>query len=118
MAAELPPLEPGPYLLRATAKAAGRTIGADELAIEVVAQSREARWPGPDLPLLRAVAAATGGRVVEWRDLQRLEQVLPRGERQETVSRRQEVGRGLLAGLLLLALLTADWLLRRRWGLI
>ena len=118
MTASLPPLPPGRWLITARASARGKQVGRDELIIEVVRQSRETRWPGPNLPVLAALARATGGRLVNYDDLPRLPDMLARTERGETVSYRLPVGRGVpFAGFLMLLLLT-DWLLRRRWGLV
>ncbi len=117
--ADLPGLPAGRHVLLARANAAGgRELGTDTLRIDVVAQSREWRHPGPYLPLLQAIADASGGRVVAWDDLDRLPDLLPRGVQPELASHRFAPARGILAAVLLLALILGDWIARRRWGLI
>lgn len=116
--ASLPPLNPGRWLLRARATGGGRELGEDEIVAEVVRQSRETRWPGPNVALLAAIARATGGRLVDYENLPELIDQLPRQEKKEQVSWRVTLGRGGAFAVLLTALLLADWLLRRRWGLV
>lgn len=116
--ARVPSFSPGRYLLRAQATSAGRRAGEDRLEIEVAATSREWRWPSPELPMLRAIAEATGGRLVEWEELRQVAQWLPGEERSVSKPRRLDPARGLGMGLVVLALLASDWLLRRRWGMV
>jgi len=116
--ARLPSLSPGKYLLRAQATSAGSRAGEDRLEIEVVATSREWRWPSPEAPMLRAIAEATGGRLLAWEGLDQVAQWLPGEERSVSRPRRLDPARGLGLGLVVLALLASDWLLRRRWGMV
>lgn len=118
MTASLPPLAAGRWLVRAHATAGGQEIGRDEIAVEVVRQSRETRWAGPNIPVLAAIARATGGRVVDYADLPSLLSHIPRQDHQEQVSLRIVLGRGSTFAILLTGLLLCDWLLRRRWGLV
>ncbi|MGD9517904.1 MAG: hypothetical protein AB7W28_00175 [Armatimonadota bacterium] len=116
--ARLPVLQPGQYVLRGEARDKGTRLGVDQLGIEIEATSREWRWTRPERALLEAVAAATGGRVVEWEQLESLPDLLPSEPQAVSKSRRIDPARGLGLGLLVTALLVADWLLRRRWGMI
>jgi hypothetical protein len=115
---EAPPPAPGRHALVGRALAGGRELGRDQLVLDVVEQSREWRRPGPYLPILQAVADVTGGRVLAWDDLDRLPDLLPRGAENLTRTHRFSPARGVIAGAALLLVLMADWLLRRRWGLI
>ncbi len=115
---EIGGLRPGQYVVRARAFEKRRAVAADEVRVLVADQPREWRWPRPERDLLEAVATATGGRLVEWDQVQGLADMLTQSQQRQEVTRRLDLARGLGAGLLALALLFADWFLRRRWGLV
>jgi hypothetical protein len=116
---DLPGLPAGRYALLARAKAAGGAeLGQDRLRIDVVAQSREWRHPAPNAPMLQAIAGATGGKVLAWDDVDRVPEYLPTAVQPEVATHRFAPARGILAAMLLLALLMGDWIVRRRWGLL
>jgi hypothetical protein len=113
----LPPLPAGAYKATATAKRAdGTTIGESEDAFVVAPASRELIEAAPRPEILRAVAEATKGRLIDagdalatlpWRDPERVEV----GQR---TSRPLWDNWKVLAALCLVV--GAEWTLRRRWG--
>jgi hypothetical protein len=112
------PASPGSCLLEGRALAGRCRIGADRLAVGVSSLRRGWRWPKPDAALLAAGARATGGPLVADDELEDLPKAWPTRQRLRRVVRRLEVARGLGPGPLVLGLLVADGLLRRKWGLI
>ncbi|MBC7288318.1 MAG: hypothetical protein H5T86_09795, partial [Armatimonadetes bacterium] len=115
---EIADLAAGVYKLRAHALQKGRTIASDELDIQASDQSREWRWARPDVRFLQAIADCTGGRLVPISRLEQLPQMLPVKQHEAEVTSRWDPFRSLFAGIAALALLLADWGLRRRWGLV
>lgn len=122
-----PDLPPGSYRWRAvaggvagTASGAFRVEGSAEAASTVV--SEELRRIGPDAGLLRALAEATGGDVYTLSTLDSLKRrletspqfrpaLVPRDEAEPLWNRWPFF-------VLVVALLSAEWALRRRWGLV
>ena len=119
----VPDLPPGTYRWRATAGgAAGTASGAfrvEATAEAVVAE--ELRQIGPDAPLLRAIAQATGGEVYTLATLGALKTRLETSPQFRPALVPREAATPLWDWwplfVLVVALLTAEWVLRRRWGL-
>lgn len=94
-----------------------------ELAAQAEVQVRlpqlEGRDTRPDPAALAALAAASGGRALELEQADELRAELPGGEEwHEAVSAElEDVWDGPWTVLVLLALLSAEWLLRKRWEL-
>ena len=100
--------------------AAGATVASQP--IEVRDTDRELARTGRDLPNLRQWASGSGGFAVAEEEAGDPAALVARvvGEAQELVRRRaRRVPLGWNAGVMaaLLALLGAEWVLRKRWGL-
>ncbi|HTF87028.1 MAG TPA: hypothetical protein VK843_01375 [Planctomycetota bacterium] len=87
---------------------------------EVVLPSLENQDPSPDPGLLREIAAMTGGKAVELEKLRELLAQFPGGEeRREPISSRLDDVWDRWGTLwIALALLAAEWVLRKRWELV
>jgi len=87
---------------------------------EVVLPSLENQDPSPDPGLMRELAAITGGKAVELAGLRDLLTQFPGGEeRREPISSRLDDVWDRWGTLwIALALLAAEWILRKRWELV
>lgn len=114
---ELPPQPAGPYALRATASLEGKALGEGADALAVRAASAELSDASARPALLRAVAEATGGGFTTTDEGALPELSLPAPELVE-VGRAKDVPIWDRASVLLLLVLVlgAEWILRRRWG--
>lgn len=112
------PRESGAYLLEAKAtQEDGAAIGTAQFGWTTNLERDETRSLRPNLPLLERLAAQTGGAVLPASDLERLARELPtrRAPVEEVWSR--PLWHTPFIFLLALALLGAEWILRRRIGL-
>lgn len=111
----------GAYRLAATATAAdGKTLATDELTVAALADLAEMQDLARRQDLLDAVAAASGGHS---RDLRELGDLVDRLIQRQSTQAQTPKGRTIhlhhLAGMFIIfvALLTCEWVLRRRWQL-
>jgi len=106
----------GVYRARLSAPSVGAALSAQDLFV-VAEDPLELREVAPRADLLSALSEVTGGRLLspqdDWRGLERVRPQVMR------VNRRVETPLWSSAWALLLAILapSAEWLLRRRWGL-
>ncbi len=109
---------PGSYDVRVMARVDGENLGGD--AIRVVAAEPATEFFGAEMnaALLRRIAAATGGRLYDARDASDLAEDARYTESGKTVIETVELWDMPIVLLLLLSSLCAEWLLRRRWGLV
>ncbi len=109
---------PGPYEVSVTAEASGERIGGD--ATRWVAADRPNEFFGAEMnaPLLRRVAKQTGGRFYTAGDALSLAEDARYTKSGKTVLETVELWDMPIVLLLLLASLSGEWLLRRRWGLV
>jgi len=121
-ALDLAPLAAGAYTFEAVAARGGARIGDDRGAFAVGALAVEFQHPGADPALMRQVALRSGGAVVPLDEVGSFHDRLRRDGRM--APRPVEVAREtplldlpLLLGLLIAAL-TAEWVLRKRNGLV
>ncbi|MBL8860511.1 MAG: hypothetical protein JNK02_00730 [Planctomycetes bacterium] len=107
-----------PGLYAAWIESEGRRVASAEF--EVVLPSRENADPTPDPDTLRAVASFTRGRAVELARLRELAAELPGGEGQrEPISAELRDAWDRLGTLLLaLAILSIEWVLRKRFEMV
>ena len=113
---------PGAYRFSATASADGASLGTDAGSFSVGETAAEFRAPGADPGLMRQVATRSGGRAVPLdslgafvRELRETGALAPRALVREDELPLLTVG-WLLA--VALALLTIEWVLRKRAGLV
>ncbi len=113
---------PGRYTLRAAAfDEAGKEIASDELPVVVAGSSVETDRLARDQELLRRLAERSGGQVVELTELGRLVgQIVERhrnpAQDNPTVQTYRVYHFPLMFGAFV-ALVTVEWVLRRRWQL-
>ncbi len=107
-----------PGLYRVWIESGGERIAGTEF--EVVLPSLENRDPAPDPGLLREVSRLSGGRAVDLPHLADLWELLPGGEeRREPISARlNDVWDRWATLLIVLGVLSVEWVLRKRWELV
>lgn len=81
--------------------------------VEVVAPDDELRRPQPDHDRLARLAEQTGGAVIELDELHRLAELVPNRERRLPTDVSEPIGNSALALILILGLLTLEWVLRK-----
>jgi uncharacterized membrane protein len=114
----IPPVEPGTYLLKASARSAEERVGRAEEPIVVEAVDAELSAPFPRPEMMAALAEGSGGRFIDISD--------GLGELEIKESRRVEVDRTRVvpvwdsfpALVLLVVVFSLEWFLRRRSGLL
>jgi hypothetical protein len=107
-----------PGLYEAWIEEGGERVASADL--EVLLPSRENADPSPDPELMAALAQVSGGRAVSLAQLASLADEFPGGEeRREPISSRlEDAWDNWLSLLTVLALLTAEWVLRKRFELV
>ena len=115
------PGKPGAFRLRVTAKdAAGKNLGSDELPLTVAMHSAEMDRLARDDALLRRLAARSDG---VYENISRLPEMIDRIVERSLVAAAPPKPRIVrlyeftLLFLLFVALLTSEWVLRRKWQL-
>ncbi len=112
------PRHPGPYEVRLEAVDAGETVGGDETRLVAADLPTELFGAEMNGDLLRRVARETGGRFYTAANVDDLARDVPYTESGKTVIESRELWDMPAVLLLLLASLSAEWLLRRRWGMV
>ncbi len=109
---------PGPYDVSVIAEAGGERIGGDQARL--VAADLPTEYFGAEMnaPLLRRVARETGGRFYTAGDVEALADDARYTESGKSVLETVELWDMPIVLLLLLSSISAEWLLRRRWGSI
>ncbi len=105
-------------LYRAWIEVGGERASSTEF--EVVLPSRENADPSPDPRALASLSSLTGGRAVDLAHLRALLEELPGNEeRREPISSKlQDAWDRWLTILVALGVLSAEWILRKRWELV
>ena len=115
--AALRPVEAGLYRIRADARRGDAALGTADRWFYVGGRDREFAEPRLNEGVLRRVAQATGGQYVRADEVSRivasLQAILPQSVEPE----RRDLWHEPWAFALVIALLSAEWILRRRWGL-
>lgn len=112
----LAPERTGSVRLTATARHQGGVVGSDAREVEVEAAPLELAEPAQDVAFLRSIAEASGGAYLDAGEAHRLPRSLRLSSRERQVAVHVAWARSVWMLAALLALLTADWLLRRWWG--
>ena len=115
--ASFTPEQPGVYRMSVQAKQGRTAVGQATSAVLVGAADFEMADPGVNRALLERLAAASGGRVVEHTDVARLVETLRTSAPVTAVTIQRDLWHNAWSLAVIIALLAAEWLLRRRWGL-
>ncbi len=111
------PDQPGLYRVHADAKQGGTAIGAADRWFYVGGADREFADPRLNEGFLRRVARASGGRYVLPADASHIADWLQSAEPQHAAPERRDLWHEPWAYAIVVSLLAAEWILRRRWGL-
>ncbi len=109
------PTTPGSYQIVVEARLGELTLQTDEIAVEVGRPNLEFEKLDPDEKMLSRIAAATGGRYVHISTASHLMDQLDRTARKKRVYLEKPLFWPPLCWILFVGLVTAEWLLRRRF---
>ncbi|MFY9689470.1 MAG: glutamine amidotransferase [Candidatus Acidiferrales bacterium] len=110
--------KPGSYLTEIVAQRGGQEIGRDVLTFQRMNGVAENFYTGQNRDLLEKLASETGGRYWTPDDLKNLPGQIAYSEAGITVRETKPLWDMPAIFLLILALLFAEWLLRRKWGIV
>lgn len=113
----LPGLPPGDYRIEGRARREGAELGADESEMTVAPYRMELEDPAPDFEMLREIARESGGAFVPLAQAGEVPALLDPQPITDRSVRELPFLESPVLFLLLLALLGAEWGLRRRRGL-
>lgn len=116
-AAKFRPEQPGIYKLTVHAKRGGADVGTSTSSFLVGGADIEMTDPRLNTALLARVASASGGRLVKPGETGELLEALRSNTPFAALAVRRDLWHNAWSLLIILSLLTAEWLLRRRWGL-
>jgi hypothetical protein len=108
---------PGLYRVRAEARRGGTVLGAAERWMDIGGVDREFVDPRLNEAWLRRIARASGGRYVRPSDASRIVGWLQETNPEQGAPERRDLWHEPLAFAVIITLLSAEWMLRRRWGL-
>jgi uncharacterized membrane protein len=111
------PEQPGIYRATAEARRGASTLGVSTAALLVGGADLEMTDPRLNRQLLERVALASGGKVVGERDMGTLVQALSAGVPAARFATERDLWHNAWSFVAIVALLGAEWILRRRWGL-
>jgi hypothetical protein len=109
--------QPGVYRVVAEARRGSEVIGTSQQWVLAGAADLELADPRLNEDVLRRVSRASGGRYLEASDLSRLTSLLSSMSAEPPPPRLQELWHNIWIFMAVVALLGAEWWLRRRWGL-
>jgi len=115
--AALGPEQPGLYRVHAEARRATTMLGTADRWMYVGGADREFADPRLNEGFLRRVARNSGGRYVRAAEASRVPSWLQATVPQNAAPERRDLWHEPWAFALLVILLSAEWILRRRWGL-
>ncbi len=110
--------KPGSYVAEVTAGRGNEELGKDVVQFRREDGVAENFHTGQNKELLTKLADATGGRYWEQNELDRLPKEISYSEAGISVRDTKELWDMPAVFLLLLGLMAADWLLRRKWGVV
>lgn len=117
LSAALRPDQTGLYRVRAEARRGAATLGTADRWFYVGGSDREFADPRLNEGFLRRVARATGGQYMRADEASRVVPLLQAVVPQNAEPERRDLWHEPWAFALVIALLSAEWVLRRRWGL-
>lgn len=109
--------EPGLYRVRAEARRGTEALGAADRWFYVGGSDREFADPRLNEGVLRRIARASGGRYASASDASQVLPWLGAAIPQSAAPERRDVWHQPWVYAVVIALLSAEWVLRRRWGL-
>ena len=109
---------PGSYLTEVTATRDKEELGSDVLTFARMDGVAENFHTGQNRELLEKLSSETGGRYWTPQDVSRLPSEISYSEAGITVRDTKQLWNMPIIFLLLLALPSAEWLLRRKWGVV
>jgi hypothetical protein len=115
--ARFTPEGPGVHRVNVTARRGGGALGTTSGSMLVGGADLEMADPRLNLRLLERVAAATAGRVVADGDVPGLVEALRAGAPAAALAVQKDLWHNAWSLVAVIALLAAEWVLRRRWGL-
>jgi len=116
-AAALRPEQQGLYRVHAEARRGSTPLGSADRWMYVGGADREFADPRLNEALLRRVARQSGGRYVRAADASHVADWLKQSSPQNAAPERRDLWHEPWAFALIVLLLSAEWILRRRWGL-
>jgi uncharacterized membrane protein len=115
--AALPADRPGLYRVRVEARRGSASLGTADRWLYVGGSDREFADPRLNESLLRRVARASGGRYARAADAPHLLKSLEAATPLDATPERRDLWHQPSAFAAIILLLSAEWILRRRWGL-
>jgi uncharacterized membrane protein len=109
---------PGVYVAEVTARRGAEELGRDVVAFQRLDGVMESFHTQQNRELLERLAASTGGRYWRPNEVGALARAIPYSAAGLTIERTEELWNMPVVFLALLALRGAEWLLRRRWGIV
>jgi uncharacterized membrane protein len=110
--------KPGSYMAEITAKKGDEELGRDVLNFQRIDGVAENFHTEQNRPLLEQLSAQTGGRYWRPQELSRLPREISYSEAGITIRDTKELWNMPAVFLLILLLRSAEWLLRRKWGIV
>ncbi len=110
--------QPGSYVAEVTAQRGQDELGRDVLSFDRVDGQAENFHTEQNRPLLENLAAQTGGSYWRPQDLPKLAAQIPFSEAGITIRETKELWDLPAIFLAILLLRAAEWLLRRKWGIV
>jgi uncharacterized membrane protein len=110
--------KPGSYIVEVIAQKGDDEIGRDVLSFQRMDGVSENFHTEQNRDLLERLATQTGGRYWRPDELSKLAEQIPYSEAGITVRETKELWNLPLVFLALILLRSAEWLLRRRWGIV
>jgi len=110
--------KPGSYTSEVVAKRGDEEIGRDVLAFERIDGVAESFHTEQNRELLEKLATETGGRYWRPQDLGRLPGEISYSDAGITTRETKDLWNMPIVFLLILGLCSAEWLLRRKWGIV
>jgi uncharacterized membrane protein len=111
------PDQPGLYRVHAEARRGATLLGTADRWMHVGGADREFADPRLNEGFLRRIARTSGGRYVRAAEASRVPAWLQAAVPQNAAPERRDLWHGPWAFALVVMLLSAEWILRRRWGL-
>jgi uncharacterized membrane protein len=110
--------KPGSYVAQVTGSQNGKELGEDVLNFQRMDGAAENFHAEQNRDLLERLAAQTGGRYWRPQELSKLADQIPYSEAGITMSETKELWNLPIVFLVIVGLRAAEWLLRRRWGIV